>query len=108
MKSSRKQGERQPKYLCLRGPDTLGPVGVTEIADAGEVELPDVTVYELGTALPAMGPAPALTERTSSVEPAGEAERATTAKLEALVPWARGVARHEVEHIYELPPEALS
>jgi hypothetical protein len=107
MKSSKKQGEHQPKYLCLRGSDTLRPVGVTKTADAGEVELPNVTMYELGTALPAMGPAPALSKRASSVEPAGEAERATTTKLEALVPWAQGVARHEVKHIHELLLEAL-
>jgi hypothetical protein len=51
-----------------------------------------------------------LTEGTSGVEPAGEAERATAAKFEALVSWAQGVARHEVErlphegkHVHELP-----
>ena len=59
---------------------------MTEILGAGEGELPDVTAHELGGALPVVGPAPALTEGTSSVEPAGEAERTTTGKLEVLVP----------------------
>ena len=68
------------------GLDTLGPVNVTEILDAGEGELPDVTAHELRGALPVVAPTPALAEGTSSVEPAGEAERTTTAKLEVLVP----------------------
>ena len=44
-----------------------------------------------------MGAAPALAEGTAGVELAGEAEIATAAKLEALVPWAQGEARLEVE-----------
>jgi len=40
---------------------------------------------------------PALAEGTSSVEPAGEAEIATAIKSEALVPWAKGEAKHEVD-----------
>ena len=57
-----------------------------------------------------VGPAPALSEGTSGVEPAGEAERSTAAKFKALVSWAQGVARHEIEklpyegkHVHELP-----
>ena len=57
-----------------------------------------------------MGHAPALAEGTSGVEPAGEAERATAAKFEALVSWAQGVTRHDIErlphegkHAHELP-----
>jgi hypothetical protein len=46
-----------------------------------------------------VGPAPALAEGTSGVKPAGEAERTTAAKFEALVSWAQGVARHEVEKL---------
>jgi hypothetical protein len=72
--------------MSYGGLDTLGPVGMTEIADAGGGELPDATAHELGGALPAVSPAPALAEGTSGVEPTGEAKRATAAKLEALVP----------------------
>ena len=44
-----------------------------------------------------MGAAPALAEGTTSIEPAGEAEKAITAKLEALVPQTPGGTRCEVE-----------
>ena len=64
--------------------------------------------------MPVVGAAPALAEGTAGVEPASEAEIATAAKLEALVPWAQGEAGCEVESlprgsnaIYEPPPEAL-
>ena len=46
-----------------------------------------------------MGHAPALAEGTSGVEPAGEAERATAAKFEALVSWAQGVTGHDIERL---------
>jgi hypothetical protein len=68
------------------GPDTLRPVGMTEIVDAGEGELLDVTAHELGEALLAVSPAPALAERTSGIELAGEAKRASATKLKVLVP----------------------
>jgi hypothetical protein len=48
-------------------------------------------------ALQVVGAAPALAEDTAGIEPAGEAERATTAKSEALAPWTQGETRHEVE-----------
>jgi len=50
-------------------------------------------------ALQVMGAATALAEGTPGVEPAGEAEKATAAKSEALVPWAQGVAEREVERL---------
>jgi len=40
---------------------------------------------------------PALAEGTSSVEPDGKAEIATATKSEALVPWAKGEAKREVD-----------
>ena len=46
-----------------------------------------------------MGTVPALAERTACIEPAGEAETAATAKLEALGPWAQGMAGREVERL---------
>ena len=49
--------------------------------------------------MPVVGAAPALADGTASVEPAGEAETATTAKLEALAPWAQGMAGREVEKL---------
>ena len=48
-----------------------------------------VNAHERGGALPVVGTAPALVEGTAGFEPAGEAEKATAAKSEALVPWAR-------------------
>ena len=46
-----------------------------------------------------MGAAPALAEGTTGVEPAGKAEIATAAKLEALVPWVQVKAAREVERL---------
>lgn len=71
------------------GPDTLGPAGVAEIMDTGEVKPPGVTAHELGRWC--------LSWALSGVEPAGEAERAAAAKYEALVRWAQGVAKHKIE-----------
>ena len=47
--------------------------------------------------MPVVGAAPALAESTAGVEPAGEAERAATARPEVLASWTQGVARREVE-----------
>ena len=66
--------------------DNLGPVCVVTNADARELETPSVDVHEQGGVLPIVGVVPPLAERTAGVEPASEAEKATTAKLEALVP----------------------
>jgi len=70
--------------------DPFGPAGVAENADAEEVEPSSVDEHERGEALPVVGAAPALAERTAGVEPAGEAERAAAAKSEALAPWTQG------------------
>ena len=67
-------------------PDTLGPAGVAEIMDAGEVEPPGRHRARTREALPVVGVTPALAEKTSGVEPAGEAERVAAVKSEALVP----------------------
>ena len=40
--------------------------------------------------------APGLAEGTAGVEHASEAEKAAAAKSEALVPWAKGEAKHEI------------
>ena len=55
-------------------------------ADAGEVEPLWVDAHERGRAPPVVGAAPALAEATAGIEPAGNAEIASTAKPEALVP----------------------
>ena len=46
------------------------------------------------------GAAPAPTESTISIKPAGKAEKAVTTKPEASVPWAQDKARRKVE----MPP----
>ena len=76
-------------------------------ADARKPEPSSVGARERGGALPVAGAAPALTESTTAVEPAGEAERAAAAaKSEALAPWTQGVTRHEVETLREGKREA--
>jgi len=77
--------------------DPFGLAGVVANVDAEEVEPSSVDAHERGGTLPVVGAATALAEGTASVEPAGEAQRATVAKSEALVPWAQGVAKREVE-----------
>ena len=52
--------------------------------DAKKLELSSADAHERGGALPVMGAAPALVKGAAGVEPAGEAEKAITAKLEAL------------------------
>jgi len=81
---------------------------------AGKVEPSGVGTHERGGALLIVGGAQALAKGTASVEPAGDAEKATATKPEALVPWAQGIAEHEVEmlpgegeHVHELPPKVL-
>jgi hypothetical protein len=54
--------------------------------------------------VPVMGAAPALAEDTASVEPASKAERATTAKSEALASWPQCMAKHEVEALLQEIP----
>ena len=44
-----------------------------------------------------VGVAPGLAEGTVGVEPAGEAEKAATAKLEALVLWTQDMAGRKLE-----------
>ena len=71
------------------------------------------TLEESGGALPVVVAAPALAESTAGVEPAGEAERAATARPEALASWTQGEAGREVEtppgggeqELKALPPE---
>jgi hypothetical protein len=95
--------------------DPFGRAGVAENTDAGEVETSSVDAHERGGALPVAGTAPALAKGTAGVKPAGEAERAITAKSEALAPRTQGMARREVERppregkrMRERNPEALS
>jgi len=68
-------------------------------------------VHERGGALPVVGAAPALAKETTSVETAGEAERAATAKSEALAPRMQGKARWGIKmqprEGNEPPPEVL-
>ena len=52
--------------------------GAAENVDMEEVEPSCANVQEQGGALPVVGITPALAESTTGVEPAGEAERATT------------------------------
>jgi hypothetical protein len=59
---------------------------VPENVEAREVEPSSVNAHKRGGVLPVVGAAPALAEGTAGVEPAGEAEKATAAKSEALVP----------------------
>ena len=77
--------------------DHLGPAAMIENADVRLPEHSSVDAHERGGALPVVGAAPALAEGTADVEPAGEAEIATAARPEALVPWAQGDAKLEVE-----------
>ncbi len=77
--------------------DSLGLAWTVADMEARKVEPSDVDAHEQGGALPVVGAAPALAEGTAGVEPAGEAEKATAAKPEALVPWAQGMAEREVE-----------
>jgi len=90
------------------GLDSLGLAWTVADMDAKKVGPKSVD------ALLVVGAAPALAKGTAGVEPAGEAEKATAAKLEALVPCAQGVAEREVEmlpgegkHVHEPPPEEL-
>jgi len=94
--------------------DRLGLAHVAADADASEPEPPSVDTHGRGGVLPVVGVAPALAKGTAGVERTGEAETAMAAKLEALVPWAQGMAGREVEklpregkRIHELSPEAL-
>ena len=92
--------------VILEGPDPLGLVGAVVDVDVREVEPSGVDAHKRGGALPVVGVAPALAEGTAGVEPAGEAETATAAKSEALVPWARYKAGRG-RKVEEPPPEAL-
>ena len=77
----------------------FGLVGVSENVEASEVEPSNVNAHKRGGVLPVVGAVPTLAEGTPGVEPAGEAEKAATAKSEALVPWAQDNAgrRREVK-----------
>ncbi len=77
----------------------FGLAGVADNADAGELEPLSIDAHERGGALPVAGAGPALAEGTAGVELAGKAEGAIAAKLEALVPWAQGVADRKVERL---------
>jgi hypothetical protein len=62
---------------------------VAENVDAGEVEPLGVDAQEPGGAQLVADTAPVLAKSTAGVELAGKVERATAAKLEASMPWAR-------------------
>jgi hypothetical protein len=86
-------------------PEVIDPFGLAataENADAEKVEIPGFDAYKRGGALPVVGATPTPTESTTSVEPAGGAEKAVTAKPEASVPWAQDKAGRGRE--VETPP----
>ena len=77
---------------------SIGPAGAIVNADAKAAEPVIVDAHEPGgvpLAVKAAPAVPAPTEDTAGVELASAAEGATTAKPEALEPWARGEAGHE-------------
>ena len=91
--------DNSPAFPDDLDPDPFGLAHAAMDADAKELGPSSTDAHERGGALPVVGAAPALAERTAGVEPAGEAETATTAKLEALAPWAQGMAGREVEKL---------
>jgi hypothetical protein len=68
-----------------------------ENVGTGDVKSSNVNAHERWGVLLVVCTAPALAEDTAGVEPAGEAERATAARPEALVPWTQGEAKHEFD-----------
>ena len=89
---------------------------MAENADVSFPEPSSVDTHKRGGALPVVGTAPALAKDTAGAEPASEAEKAITARPEALISKAqdKAVRGHEVEtppqegkRTHELPPEAL-
>ena len=78
-------------------PHPLGLVGLAEDTDVRELEPSSVDAHEQGGALLVVDTTPAVAKETASVEPAGEAERATAARPEALASWTQGEAGHEAE-----------
>jgi len=108
LKPWRNQGECQHQathlssleIMAARDLDNLGPACTAENADVGKVKPSCIDVHKQGGALPVAGAAPALAEGTAGVRPAGEAETASTARPEALVPWAKDkvVRGHERCH----------
>jgi len=72
-----------------------------ENASVGPVECAEVDTHGLGGALPVAGTALDLAEGTAGIEPAGEAERATTTKPEALAPWTQGKAGSRPETLLQ-------
>jgi len=77
--------------------DSLGPACTVADVDVKKFEPSGADVHERGGAPLLAGAAPAPTESTISVKPAGEAEKAIAAKPEASVPWAQDKAGREVE-----------
>ena len=78
-------------------PHPLGLVGLAEDMDVRELEPSSVDAHEQGGALLVVDAAPAVAKETTSVEPAGEAERAAATRPEALASWTQGEAGHEAE-----------
>jgi len=81
--------------------DHLGLICTVAKTDARLVEHLGVDAHERGRALSVLDTAAALAEGTAGVELAGKGERAITAKLEALEPWAYGEAGRQAER----PPQ---
>ena len=77
--------------------DSLGPACMVADVDAKKVEPSCADTHERGGAPLLAGAAPAPTESTISIEPAGKAEKAVAAKPEASVLWAQDRAGREVE-----------
>ena len=75
-----------------RRPDRLGLACTIANTDTREVESSGIGAQEQGRTLPVVDTAPVLAESRASIEPAGMAERAMSAKSEALVPWAQDEA----------------
>jgi len=86
--------------VLLGSPEDLDRLGLTctvAKTDARSVEPSGVDAHKRRRVLLVVDTAPAPAEGTAGVELAGKAERAMTAKLEALEPWVYGEAKRQAE-----------
>ena len=75
----------------------LGLVGLAKDMDVRELEPSSIDMHEQGGALLVVDAAPAVAKETTSIKPAGEAERASAARPKALASWTQGEAGCEAE-----------
>jgi hypothetical protein len=87
---------------------------MAENMDVRLSEPSSINAHEQGGALPVVSTASALAKGTTGIKPTGKAEKATTAKSEALVPWAQAKAKCRLEGmpqegklVYKWPPMML-